>query len=376
MSKPSQPYLHPVPQRPRPEQGEQANAEPIGVLLVGLGTPDDPSPAAVRRYLAEFLGDPRVVEIPRIFWWPILHGLLLPIRGRRSAAAYQRIWTEKGSPLLSNTRELSRKLDRYFEDKAPGSFRVEFAMRYGKPGIEPGLERLREAGAHRLLILPMFPQYSGPTVGSIFDAVTAHCRQWRWVPELRYITGYFDDAAYISTVAASIRAHRADHGQVEKLLFSFHSIPRRYHDKGDPHFAQGNETARLLARELDLGADAWAMGFQSRIGGGRWLEPRTMDILRQWGEAGIDHAQIVCPCFPVDCLETLDEIAVEGRREFIRAGGGNLECIPALNATDNHVEMLASIISKHASGWPRATAPSVELTRNVISLPVFLPTTH
>lgn len=353
--------LHAVPERTAPPLSRPVDTDPIGVLLVNLGTPDDTSPAAVRRYLAEFLGDPRVVEIPRALWWLILHGLLLPFRTRRSAAAYQRIWTEKGSPLLHNTRELSRKLDQRFNARTPGSVRVEFAMRYGKPSIEFGLEQLRQAGAHRLLVLPMFPQYSGPTIGSIFDTATAHCRQWRWVPELRFVTGYYDDPGYIATVAASIRAYWAQHGRAEKLLFSFHSIPRRYHDKGDPHYAQGETTAHLLARELRLEEDDWAMGFQSRIGRGQWLEPRTMDVLHAWGEAGIKRAQIICPCFPVDCLETLDEIAVEGRQHFIRSGGGNLEWIPSLNVSDAHVELYASIISRHVAGWLQATtSPGIQ----------------
>ncbi len=342
---------HAISEQPARPFSTPAEAAPIGVLLVNLGTPDDTSTTAVRRYLAQFLGDPRVVEVPRVLWWLILHGLLLPFRARRSAAAYKRVWTENGSPLLHHTQELSRKLDQRFNALTPGSVRVEFAMRYGKPSIKFGLDRLRQAGAHRLLVLPMFPQYSGPTIGSIFDAVTTHCQQWRWVPELRYVTGYYDDPGYIATIAASIRTYWKQHGQAEKILFSFHSIPRSYHDKGDPHFAHGETTAHLLARELRLEEDDWAIGFQSRIGRGDWLEPKTMDVLQEWGEAGIERAQIVCPCFPVDCLQTLDEIAVEGRQHFIRAGGGNLEWIPSLNAADSHVDMYAAIISRHIGGW-------------------------
>jgi ferrochelatase len=327
-----------------------------GVLLTNLGTPDAPTPAAVRRYLAEFLWDRRVVEIPRLLWWPILHGVILRVRPARSARKYQAIWTPDGSPLLVIGQRQAAALAAMLMERGPGPVRVAVGMRYGNPSIASALAALRTANVQRLLVLPLYPQYSAATVGSTFDAVTAELKTWRWLPELRFITHYHDDPGYLDALAAHLRAARADQPG-ERLLFSFHGQPRRTLLAGDPYYCQCQQTARLVAGRLELQPDQWAVAFQSRFGRAEWLQPYTSVLLADWARAGVRSVDVICPGFAADCLETLEEIALENRQVFLDAGGERYRYLPALNDAPAHIAALAGLIGRHASGWPEfATA--------------------
>ena len=322
-----------------------------GILITNLGTPDAPTAAAVRRYLAEFLSDPRVVEMPRWLWMLALHGIILRIRPARAARAYQTVWTEKGSPLLYISEQLCADLQQASQS-LPGPVKIELAMRYGKPSIETGLQALKQAGAKRILVFPLYPQYSATTTATTFDAVSKVLQTWRWLPELRMINHYHDHPAYIGAIADSIQQHWQTHGRADKLLFSFHGLPKKYLLKGDPYFCECQTSARLIAEKLQLDSTQWQLTFQSRFGREEWLQPYTDHTLQQWGEQGIKHVQVVCPGFSVDCLETLEEIAVENRDVFIKAGGSEYTYIPALNAAESHISMLMDIIKQHTAGWP------------------------
>ncbi len=328
--------------------------EGLGILVVNLGTPDAPTTAAVRRYLAEFLGDPRVVETPRALWWLILHGIILRIRPARSAHAYQAVWTERGSPLLDLSQRLADALRERLGTTLPGPVHLELGMCYGNPSIPAALARLKDANCRRLLVLPLYPQYSATTTAAVFDAVTRELSRWRWVPELRMVNQYHDDAGHIEALAQSIRDHWASHGRPDRLLFSFHGIPRDYFLAGDPYHCQCQKTARLVTQALDLPREAWALTFQSRVGGKEWLKPYTDQTLKAWGAQGVGSVQVVCPGFAVDCLETLEEVAVENRGYFLGAGGGDYGYIPALNDSPAQVQALADLVRRHVSGWPEA----------------------
>ncbi|MDQ6974115.1 MAG: ferrochelatase [Mariprofundaceae bacterium] len=319
----------------------------IGLLLTNLGTPDAPTPAALRRYLKEFLSDPRVVEMNRMLWWCMLNLVILTIRPAKSARSYQSVWTDEGSPLMQYSLQQREKLQAQFGD----SVCVELAMRYGKPSIAAGLEKLRAKGCGQVLILPLYPQYSGTTTGSTFDAVADVLKTWRDVPELRMMHSYHAHPAYISALASSVRQHWQAHGQAERLLISFHGIPQRYADQGDPYPILCKKTAQLLAEYLNLKEDEWLLSFQSRFGREPWLQPYTQDTLTTWGNAKMQTVDVICPGFSVDCLETLEEIAVENRDYFVEAGGKELRYIPALNAQDNHIQALKRIIEQHMQGW-------------------------
>lgn len=331
---------------------EHGRPSRLGILLTNLGTPDAPTPKALRRYLREFLWDPRVVEFPRLLWWLILNGVILNIRPSRSAHAYAKIWTEEGSPLLTHSRAQAEALSRRLEKECPGPVSVALAMRYGSPSIEMGLAELREAGAERLLVLPLYPQYSGSTTGSTFDAVAKVLSQWRWVPELRFINHYHDHPAYINAMAAHIRASWQKNGRGEHLLLSFHGVPRRYLLAGDPYHCHCQKTARLLAEALDLKEEDWTLGFQSRFGREEWLKPYVDGLLRQWPSEGKRSIDVFCPGFAADCLETLEEIAMQNRELFLVSGGHQYTYIPALNENPDHIEALAGILLGHAAGWP------------------------
>lgn len=322
-----------------------------GVLLNNLGTPDEPTAAAVRRYLAEFLSDPRVVELPRVLWWPVLHGFILRTRPRRSAEAYRRIWTAEGSPLYVISRKLAVAVEAALGSTDPEAYRVELAMRYGRPSITNALERMRQVNVRRLLVLPLYPQYSAATTGSVFDRVTACLHRWRWVPELRFINHYHDDEHYINALVESIRVHQAEHGKPERLLFSFHGIPRSHFLAGDPYFCQCHKTARLVVRELDLPEERWAVSFQSRFGPREWLKPYTDRLLVEWAGSGVTKVQVICPGFSADCLETLGEIQILNRRIFLEAGGKEFTYIAALNDQPAHVDALLQIIQRHCRAW-------------------------
>ena len=330
--------------------------ESVGVLLVNLGTPQAPDKASLRRYLAEFLWDRRVVEVPRPLWWLILHGIILRTRPKRSAAAYRTVWDSlgEGSPLYAVGRRQRAGLEERLQARIPGPVSVALAMRYGHPSIAEGLEQLRQANARRILVLPLYPQYSGSTTGSVFDAVTSELQDWRWVPELRFVHSYHGDAGYILALADSIRAHWAEHGEPDKLLLSFHGVPKRYLHAGDPYYCHCHATARLLADELELPDDQWQMTFQSRFGREEWLRPYTDETLQELGAAGTSRVDVACPGFAADCLETLQEIDQENREIFQEAGGGEFHYIPALNDRDDHLGFLTELAFRHMRGWPQA----------------------
>jgi len=322
-----------------------------GVLLVNLGTPDEPTPAAVRRYLAEFLWDPRVIETPRPLWWLILHGVILRVRPKKSAHAYEQIWTDRGSPLLLYSASLAEQLGKTLRERHGPELRVALGMTYGNPSVGEALESLRSAHVRRLLVLPLYPQYSATTTASVFDRVAAALARWRWIPELRFVTQYHDDPAYIDALARSVRAHWNQHGR-KHLLFSFHGLPKRYLLDGDPYHCQCHKTARLVAESLALGAEEFSVSFQSRVGREEWLRPYTDEVLAQYAVAGPREITTICPGFATDCLETLEEIALRNREDFIAQGGSEFDYVPALNDSPAHVAVLAGIIERAASGWP------------------------
>lgn len=330
-----------------------------GVLVCNLGTPQAPTPAAVRRYLAEFLSDPRVVELPRALWLPVLHGIILRTRPRRSARAYAEIWTDAGSPLLTGSQRLVVSLEANLAARWGEDLVFELAMRYGEPSIADGLERLRAAGARRLLVLPLYPQYAAATTASVFDAVFAHCRTLRWVPELRTIAEYHAHPDYIEALARSVERHWEAAGRSARLLLSFHGIPRDYFLAGDPYHCQCHASARLLAERLSLAPEDWALAFQSRFGPRKWLEPYTDATLRDWAAAGVPSVDVLCPGFAVDCLETLEEIALRNAEDFRDAGGERLSYIPALNDHADHVAALASVVERHLENWARTPGQQV-----------------
>ena len=334
----------------------------MGVLMVNLGTPDAPDRASVRRYLKEFLWDARVVEMARPIWWFALNGIILNTRPGRSAAAYQKIWTDQGSPLLVISKKqraaLSEMLERRFGSEVP----VALGMRYGNPSIRSALEQLRDTGVRRILVLPMYPQYSATTTASIFDALTTELRTWRWLPELRFINNFHDVPAYIDALAESVRRHRAEFGDAERLLMSFHGIPEEYFHKGDPYHCECQKTGRLLAENLGLDAGQWQLSFQSRLGPKQWLQPYTDHTLEQLAADGVKSVQVMCPGFSADCLETLEEIAMENREVFLNAGGERYEYIPCLNDETGHIAMLAGLVEQHTQGW----GPSLDDPQQVL----------
>ena len=333
---------------------EHGLPESLGVLLVNLGTPDAATPDAVRRYLAEFLWDPRVVELPRFVWWPILHGYILRTRPARSAEAYQKIWTEQGSPLLLHCVDIANCVQEKLSARLSGAVNVEVGMSYGNPSIAAALDKLFHQCARRIVVLPLYPQYSGTTTGSVFDAVTGALSKRRWVPELRFINHYHDSAGYIAALAASVRDYWDMHGRGERLLMSFHGVPKRTLMSGDPYHCHCQKSARLLAAALDLEEDQWHVSFQSRVGREEWLKPYTDETLQSWGKDKVGDIDVICPGFSADCLETLEEIAMENAELFREAGGGNLRYIPSLNARDDHVAFLSRTIEKSIAGWPEA----------------------
>lgn len=326
--------------------------ETLGVLVTNLGTPDAPTPEALRRYLGEFLWDPRIVEMPRPLWWLILHGVILRIRPRRAARAYATVWGEDGSPLLAISKRQAAALQLSLQERFPGPVKVVLGMRYGNPSLATALDELRHANVRRLLVLPLYPQYSASTGASTFDAVADVLKRWRWLPEPRFVMQYHDHPAYIDAAAASIRAYREQHPGEAKLLFSFHGLPKRFLMSGDPYHCQCHATARLIAERLGLHKDSWQVAFQSRFGREEWLKPYTDHTLKAWGKAGVERVQVVCPGFSADCLETLEEIAEQNREVFLHAGGKQYEYIPALNDSADHIDALTKLIRDHTQGWP------------------------
>jgi ferrochelatase len=317
------------------------------LVLVNLGTPDAPTAGAVRRYLAEFLHDYRVVEMSRWLWCPLLHGVILPLRSAKVARKYASIWTAKGSPLLALSQDLAQALQAQLPE-----FEVRLAMRYGQPALAPVLRELQAQGLQRLLVLPLYPQYSASTTASAHDAVMAELAGWRRLPELRLINDYHLDEGWLDAVAASVENHWDLHGRGERLLVSFHGVPERFSAAGDPYAGQCLAGGRALAQRLGLAEDQWQLTFQSRFGREPWLQPYTDRTLEALAGQGVRVVDMVCPGFAVDCLETLEENAVENAALFRRAGGTELRYIPALNASPGHVAALAALARRHAQGWP------------------------
>ncbi len=346
-------YTNPSPQQGDPH-GARKNPAPTGVLITNLGTPAAPTTAAVRRYLAEFLSDPRVVELPRWLWLPALHAVVLRLRPRRSAAAYREIWTAEGSPLLVNARRQAATLEDTLAERLQGNVKVALGMRYGEPRIAAALKTLRDWGARRVLVLPLYPQYSATTTGSTYDALFKALAAERCVPELRVVSRYHDHKGYIDALADSVRAARAQHGHDGRLLMSFHGLPQRYCDAGDPYYEQCLETARLVAARLEEAPDTWAVAFQSRVGREKWLQPYTQSVLRDWAKSGVRTVQVLCPGFSADCLETLEEIGIRAAALFRSCGGESLHYIPALNDRPEHIRALADIVSSHTLDWQQA----------------------
>jgi len=325
--------------------------EPVGLLLTNVGTPDAPTAKAVRRYLKQFLSDRRVVDLSRALWLPILHGIILTFRPRRSAHAYASIWTAEGSPLLVIVESLAAALEASLRDKIAAPVHVAVGMAYGNPSVQRGFEELWDRGCRRVLVLPLYPQYSSPTTGSSFDAVTRTLTDWRWVPELRTIGSYHAHPLYIEALAQSVRQAWEREGEPDRLLLSFHGMPKRYDAAGDPYRSQCEETVRLLTDRLDLDPDRWLLTFQSRFGREEWLTPYTDVTLHAWGKQRMGRVDVLCPGFAADCLETLEEIAIRGRETFLRAGGGELRYIPALNERPAHIAALSDLVLRHVSGW-------------------------
>jgi len=342
--------------------------ESTGILLVNLGTPEAPTSSAVRRFLKQFLWDPRVVEYPRWLWWLILNVVILRFRPSRSAAAYRKIWTDDGSPLMIFSEGIAAGVGKKLDELMPGLTNVELAMSYGDPSIDDAIDRLLEKGARRLLVLPLYPQYSGTTTASVIDAVARKLNRLRWVPEIRFINQYHDEHGYITSLAASIREFWQENGRGTKLMFSFHGVPRSTLLNGDPYHCQCQKTARLVAGALELGDDEWVLSFQSRVGREEWLRPYTDETIIELAEQGLDRLDVVCPGFSTDCLETLEEIAMQNAELFQESGGNSLHYVPALNARDDHLEFLSNLIERHLGGWPTSYAADPSSSERAIAM--------
>jgi ferrochelatase len=323
----------------------------IGVLITNLGTPDAPETKALRKYLAEFLSDPRVVEFPRFLWKIILHGIILRIRPRRSAAAYREVWQDDGSPLMIHTKNQCTALRESLRKAFDSDIEVEFAMRYGSPSITDTIGAMQKQGVRQLLVLPLYPQYSGATTASTFDAIAHDFTKRRWLPDLRFISHYHDNVDYIDAVANSIQQFRQEHGSAEKLVFSYHGVPLRYLKNGDPYHCECYKTTRLIAEKLNLNKDDYLTTFQSRFGREEWLKPYTDETLKSLAAEGVKSVQVICPGFSADCLETIEEIGMENRDYFLEGGGEKYQYIPALNDSPEHIEALTKLVIENLSGW-------------------------
>ncbi len=323
----------------------------VGILVSNLGSPDAPTGPALKRYLREFLGDPRVIEVSRLIWKPFLEGVILRKRPPKIARKFAAIWTNEGAPLTVITRKQASGLQATLKDRVGPPLHVEVGMRYGNPGIKEGLANLRSLGCRKILIFPLLPQYASSSVGAAFDGVTQELRTWRWVPELRFITHYHDDPRYIEALAATARELWDREGKPEKLLFSFHGIPRSTFLAGDPYHCECHKTGRLVADALKLRPDEWQLCFQSQLGPEEWLEPYTDKTVARLAKEGLKRLDVMCPGFSADCLETLEEIAVENREIFEENGGKTFRYIPSLNDRDVHLKALADIAWDHLKGW-------------------------
>lgn len=328
-----------------------AQPDKIGVLITNLGTPDAPTTKALRTYLAEFLADPRVVEAPRLIWWFALHGVILRIRPPRSAKSYQKVFTEQGSPLLFHTRNQSVALTKRLQEQGLENVVVDFAMRYGNPSISSVLESMFQRGVRKLLVLPLYPQYSGSTAASTFDAINADFSKRRWIPDLRFVSHYHDYQPFIEAAVTRIKDYWSEHGRADKLMFSYHGLPESYLTLGDPYHCECYKTSRLIAQSLGLGEDEYATTFQSRFGREEWLKPYTDATLKAYPAQGVKSVQVFCPGFSADCLETIEEVGEENRDYFLEAGGERYEYISALNDRAEHIDALSALIVENLQGW-------------------------
>ena len=327
-------------------KGEQnfqhENEQKKGVLIAYLGTPDSPDVLSVRRYLKEFLSDPRIIEVPKIIWWFILNIFILNFRSFNSARLYKSIWTDGGSPLLVNCLKIKEKVQK----SLPSNYQVALGMRYGNPSIKSALNELKEANCRDIEVITLFPHYSATTVGSIFDAVSTEIKSWRWVPSVKFLNSYHDNPLLIEILSKRIKKSFESQGKPDKLVFSYHSIPKKYFDSGDPYHCLCQKTSRLIAEKLSLDEKDFITAFQSRFGPSEWLKPYTSETMKSLPKEGIKSVQVVSPGFGVDNLETLQEIDIENKEYFEDAGGENFHYIPCLNDDDDHVEFLISLIGK------------------------------
>ncbi|MBX9586322.1 MAG: ferrochelatase [Gammaproteobacteria bacterium] len=321
----------------------------FGVLLVNLGTPAEPTTLAIARYLREFLSDPRVIDVNPFLWWFILNGIIIPLRSKRVACNYRKIWLSEGSPLLVNSLRQKEKLQALINQQGVNSPIIELGMTYGQPSIASGMQRLREQGVRKILILPLFPQYSATTTAAVFDAVSREMAKLSWMPELRFVNHYADEPLYIEALVNSIQRHWAQHQRGDILLISFHGLPERYFQKGDPYYCYCHKTARLIAEKLGLSDEQWRLVFQSRFGREPWLQPYCDKTLQELPLTGKKNVDIICPGFSADCLETLEEISMTNQEIFTKAGGENYKYIPALNDQPLHIQAFLELINKH--GW-------------------------
>ena len=321
-----------------------------GILLVNLGTPDAPTPKAVRRYLKEFLSDPRVVEIPRLLWWPILNGIILNVRPRQSARKYASVWTTEGSPLRVHTERQAKLVKGFLSERVRSPFTVAWGMRYGSPSLCDGLTELRNAGCDRIVVVPLYPQYAASTTATAYDEIARVMGEQRNLPELRTVRSFHRHPGYIAALADSVRQHWAQNGRGDTLLMSFHGLPRYTLEKGDPYFCECHVTGRLLAEALELEDGAWRLSFQSRFGKTEWLRPYTVEVLAELARGG-RKIDVICPGFVADCLETLEEIGIEGRELFLSAGGSSYSLIPCLNENEAWISALTDLVREHAGSW-------------------------
>ncbi|KZN44196.1 ferrochelatase [Pseudoalteromonas luteoviolacea] len=319
----------------------------IGILVTNLGSPDDATTPALRTYLREFLSDPRIVEIPRVIWMIILHGIILRVRPSKSAEAYNSIWTEQGSPLINITKNQCEKLKLLLKEKGHDNVEVVMAMRYGNPSIEAGLELLREKGITNIVVLPLYPQYSSATTGSTFDAVSRVLTKWRWVPQLHFLNGYHDQPKYIESLSNSVKEYLEKNPMPEKILFSYHGTPKQFLLNGDPYHCFCHLTTNAVIKHLGLDKDQVITTFQSRFGKAEWLKPYTDFTLKELAKNGTKHIAILSPAFSADCLETLEELEEENKEYFIEAGGERYDYIPALNDRDDHIDAFYEILKPH-----------------------------
>jgi ferrochelatase len=344
--------------RYRPEPAHtHGSPRRTGVLLVNLGTPTAPTAPALRRYLKQFLSDPRVVEIPKPIWWLILNGIILNIRPKKSAAKYAAVWMPEGSPLRVYTERQAKLVKGKLGAEGHGDLLVDYAMRYGEPSITDALDRMKAAGANRILVVPLYPQYAASTTASVFDDVADWAKRTRHLPALRFVRNYHDDPRYIAALAASVHEHWEKVGaggtaaSGAMLVMSFHGLPRRSLDLGDPYFCECQKTGRLLAEALGLSPNEYRVTFQSRFGKAEWLQPYTQATLEKLPSEGVKRVDVICPGFAADCLETLEEIAMECKSAYLSQGGGEFHYIPCLNDRDDGIAMLAGVVKDHLGSW-------------------------